>query len=68
MGEREDAAGCAGILLATVISLFLWLGLWWMFRLMAQMVSVEGVVKATAGTLALAGSWLVIRACVELDR
>ena len=53
--------------LALMVSAVLWVGLVTLLRRIATL-SPELVMKTVAGTFLLGGSYLVIRACAELDR
>lgn len=53
--------------LALMVSAVLWIGMVTLLRWVATL-SPEMVMKTVAAVFLLGGSWLVIRACVELDR
>ena len=56
-----------GLFVTALVSVGLWFGLYWTLLALANMTA-ESVMKTVAGVFLLVGSWLVIRACAELDR
>ena len=67
MNERDkDVRGLVAGFLALIVSALMWVGLVSVFRLALSRPEAAG--QVVAGVFLLLGSYLVIRACVELDR
>ena len=63
--DEDVSSGIVGGLGALIISALMWVGIIGLFRL--ALAHPETAAKVGAGAFLLLGSYLIVRACVELD-